>query len=61
MVELYVNYINIFYIGLYINDESHIKYAYIIGWEHNHVVLSDHTNLSPIDCAFSAAYLIVYF
>ena len=46
MVVFPVNYINAFYIGLYVSGVSHKKYTYLIGWEYSYVVLQDHKKIS---------------
>ena len=41
------NHISVFCMELCISDGSHIKYTYMIGREHNHVVLPDYASISP--------------
>ena len=41
-------YVCVFYMGPITNTQFHTKYTYIIGQEHNHVMLSDHTSISHI-------------
>ena len=41
-----INHISVFYMGPTTNTQSHTKCIYMIGWEHNHVVLADYANIS---------------
>ena len=41
------NHLSKFYMGSTINTQSHIKYTYMIGWKHSHVVLRDYASLFP--------------
>ena len=45
MTMLSINYVSAFCMGLYANSGSYIKYTYIIGWEHSHIVLPNYTSL----------------
>ena len=46
VVVLSVNHVSEFCMRLCVSGWSHIKYTYMIDREHNHVVFSDHANLS---------------
>ena len=48
MAVLLANYISAFCMELCISGGSHIKYTYMIGRKHNHIMLPDHTSLSPV-------------
>ena len=43
---LLANHVSAFYMKLYISGRSQVKYTYMIGREHSHVVLPDHASLS---------------
>ena len=45
---LLTNHVSVFYIKLYVSGGSYVKYTYMIDREHNHVVLLDHTSISPV-------------
>ena len=48
MAVLLTNHVSAFYMGLCVSGGSYVKYTYMIGREHNHVMLSDHASLSHI-------------
>ena len=43
-----VNYVSTFCMELCVSGRSHVRYIYMIGQEHNHVVLLDHASLSQL-------------
>ena len=46
VIMLLVNHVSIFYMRLCVSSGSHVKYTYMIGQEHSHVVFPDHAKLS---------------
>ena len=46
MAVLPANHVSAFCIELCISGRFHVKYTYMIGREHSHVVLPDHASLS---------------
>ena len=48
VIILPVNYISVFCMELCISDGSYIKFTYMIGRTHNHMMLLDHANISLV-------------
>ena len=46
VIVISTNHVTAFCLELYVSNESHIKYIYIIGRKHSYVMLSNHTSLS---------------
>ena len=46
MAVLSTNHVSAFCMRLCIDGGSYVKYTYMIGREHSHMVLSDHASLS---------------
>ena len=46
MAILPANHVNAFCMGLCVSGESYVKYTYMIGREHNHVILPDDASFS---------------
>ena len=47
MAVFLINHVSEFYMELCVSNRFYIKYTYMIGRKHNHVVLPDHASISP--------------
>ena len=48
MVVLPTNHVSVFCMELCVSSRSYIKYIYMIGQEHSHVMLPNHASLSEL-------------
>ena len=61
MTVLLINHVSIFCIGLCASDRFHIKYTYMIDWEHSHVVLWPYKSFSLPKSPHLTTFLCSYF